>query len=128
MERYDISGILIGLRRSDYGFYVEIKMIGNIIYKDCVLALPILEDVIKRVYDPGIKILVDARKFSGSKVLTMWFDLLCSIKYCDKKFEKVAYLDRYGEKKISSKISATLLKGKIKSFDGYTNALKWLES
>jgi len=127
MQQYDSNGILVGLRQNEYGFYVEVKMIGKLVHKDYLFALPVVEDTLKRVYDPNIKILIDGRKLDESTSMTSWHNINIGMKYHKNEFSKLAYIGKRYHEKLLIRFSHWFTNGEIKFFDKYNDAVRWLE-
>lgn len=127
MQQYDSNGILVGLKRNEYGFYVEVKMIGKLLHKDYLLALPVLKDALGRVYDPEIKILVDGRKLNKRTSITSWHNINFGMKYHKNEFAKLAYIGKRYHEKLLVRFSHWFTNGDVEFFEKYKDAVRWLE-
>ena len=127
MQKYNKNGILVGLRRSEYGFLIEVKMMGELIHKDYALALPILENTIKRIYTPEIKILVDGRSLKNITSMTSWQNIHFGMKYHKNEFAKLAYIGQKCHEKLSLKFSSLFKNGELEFFEKHNDAVRWLE-
>lgn len=119
-------GISIGVNRINDNFYVGIKAIGKLTHEDYEFMTPVLEDALKEVKDPKIKVIFDGSEFEGWEARAAWDDFKLGLKH-DKDFYKIAFVGNKPWEKIAAKVGSWFIKGEIKYFEDYDEAVDWIE-
>ena len=120
-------GISIGINQLNDIFYIKMDLKGKLRHKDYELMIPIIEDTIKNVPQPKIKILVNALKLEGWEMQAMWDDLKFGLKH-NKEFKKIAYIGSKTWEEYGIKLSNWFTSGELKYFEDEVSAKKWLIS
>ena len=91
MQKYIEHGISIGINRVEDQFFIKLKIDGTLTHKDYKMMVPMIDNAIKGVNEPQIKLLVDALDFDGWEVQAIWDDLKFSLGHLEL-FTKIAFV------------------------------------
>lgn len=119
-------GISIGINQSNDNFYIRLDIKGTLSVEDYDIMIPIIEDTIKNVPHPKIKILVNGLDFDGWELKAAWEDLKFGLKH-NKEFKKVAYIGSRSWEEYGIKISNWFTSGQMQYFEDETSAKQWLK-
>ena len=119
-------GISIGVNRINDSFYVGIKAIGKLTHEDYEFMTPVLEDALKEVKAPKIKVIFDGTEFEGWNAHAAWDDFKLGMKH-NKEFSKIAFVGNKPWEKVAAKVGGWFVKGEIKYFEDYDAAVDWVE-
>ncbi len=119
-------GISIGINRINDNFYVGIKAIGTLTHNDYEFMTPVLEDALKEVKQPRIKVIFDATEFEGWEARAAWDDFKLGIKH-GKEFSKIAFVGNKRWEQLAAKVGSWFIRGEIKYFEDYDEAVDWIE-
>lgn len=119
-------GISMGMERTDGEFFLSIKPVGKLTHQDYEQLSPMLEDVIRNMKNPHVRVYIDITDFKGWEAKAMWDDLKLDVKY-DKVFDKIAIFG-HGSKmeKGLTRVSDWFMHGDVRFFDDSDDAMTWL--
>ncbi len=120
-------GLTFGITRYDGDFYMNIRIKGKLTHEDYQLMVPMLEQAIKDVKNPHIKVLVDMRKFKGWELRAAWDDMKLGIKH-NQEFSKIALLGNKNWEKLAAKVTNWFSCGEVEYFENKAKALSWLQN
>ncbi|NKB39232.1 MAG: STAS/SEC14 domain-containing protein [Gammaproteobacteria bacterium] len=106
---------------------MNISVIGKLKHEDYELMVPLLENAIKDVDQPHIKVLVDLRGFQGWELRAAWDDLKLGLKH-NREFSKIAMLGNKDWEKLAARITNWFSSGEISYFEDKFEALDWLQN
>ncbi len=118
-------GISIGINQINNIFYIKMEFKGTLTHKDYEIMIPIIEDTIKNVPHPKLKILVNALHLKGWELEAAWDDLKFGLKH-NKEFDKIAYVGTKTWEEYGVKLSSWFLSGEMKFFENEHSAKEWL--
>jgi len=121
------KGLSIGISLIDEDVYVELRAIGKLTHRDYEILVPMLEEAIKEVSDPSIKILVDAREFEGWEPRAAWDDVRLGMKY-RKEFSRIAIVGNKPWEKYAASVAKWFTSGDAQYFEDMDEALEWINS
>jgi len=127
MSKYIEHGISIGISRVNDIFFVKLTIDGTLKHSDYELMIPVIENAIKGVKEPKIKVLVDALNFNGWEVHALWDDLKFSLSHIEL-FTKIAFVGNKKWEEYAIKISNWFMIGDIEYFENIDDAINWLDS
>ncbi len=118
-------GVSIGISHIGEEFFLKIVVCGTLTHKDYEKMIPIVENALVGVKEPKIKVLVDAREFSGWDMRAAWDDLKFGLKH-NKEFTKLAFVGSKKWEEYSIKISNWFMSGEMRYFEDIDSASIWL--
>ena len=118
-------GFIVGLNRIDDEFIITMKAIGTLKDEDYKIMVPILDDLIKAVKDPKVKVFVDATDLEGWELKAGWDDFKFGLKH-GNEFSKIAFVGNKKWEEHAAKIGSWFFPGEIKYFESEPEALFWL--
>ncbi len=118
-------GISIGISRIENQFFIKLKIDGTLTHKDYEMMIPMINNAIKEIEQPKIKLLVDAQNFKGWEARALWDDLKFSIGHLEL-FTKIAFVGSRKLEDYAIKISNWFMIGDIEFFDNMKDALIWI--
>ena len=118
-------GISIGVERINDDFYIVIKAVGRLTHNDYTFMTPLLEESMKAVNQPEVKLLFDGTGFEGWEPRAAWDDFRLGMKY-GRRFSKVAMVGNKKWKKIAAVVGNWFMKGEMEYFEDYDAAIDWL--
>ncbi len=127
MSKYIEHGISIGISRVEDVFFMKLKIDGTLTHKDYEVMIPMIENAIKGVEEPKIKVLVDAINFNGWDAHSLWDDLKFGLSHI-KLFTKIAFVGNKKWEEYAIKISNWFMIGDIKYFENMDNAIVWINA
>ena len=119
-------GITVGINQISNTFYVKMDIKGTLTHQDYEIMIPIIEDTIKNVPHPKIKILVNGLDLDGWELKAAWEDLKFGLKH-NKEFKKVAYVGSRSWEEYGIKISNWFTSGQMQYFEDEMSAKQWLK-
>lgn len=119
-------GISVGINQNHDTFYIKMDIKGTLTLEDYEIMVPVIEDTIKNISHPKLKILVNAKDLDGWEFQAAWEDLKFGVKH-NKEFEKIAYVGHRSWEKYGMMISNWFIKGELQYFEDETKAKKWLK-
>ena len=120
-------GISIGINRVDDTFFIKLKINGTLTHQDYKMMIPMVENSIKDVSQPKVKLLVDAIDFDGWEVEALWDDLKFGLGHIEL-FNKIAFVGNKKWEEYAIKISNWFMIGDIEYFENMDDALNWINS
>ena len=120
-------GISVGINQHNETFYIKMSIKGTLTHEDYKIMIPVIEDTIKNVPHPKLKILVNALELDGWELEAAWDDLKFGLKH-NKEFEKIAYVGHKTWEEYGIKLSNWFVSGELKYFEGESSAKEWLLS
>ena len=126
MSEYIEHGISIGINRVNDLFFIKLTINGTLKHKDYELMVPLIENAIKGVKEPQIKLLVNAVDFNGWEAQAIWDDLKFSLGHLEL-FTKIAFVGNKQWEEYAVKISNWFMIGDIEYFEEIEKALIWLD-
>ena len=119
-------GISIGINRVDDEFLMTFKAVGKLTHEDYKVITPMIENALKGVNKPKIKMLFDITEFDGWEVRAIWDDFKIGLDI-GFNFDKIAIFGSHNKLiDYSVKVSSWFLKGSIKEFTSEQEAIDWL--
>ena len=118
-------GISIGINRVEDTFFIKLKINGTLTHEDYKMMLPMIENAIKDVEQPNIKVLVDAIDFDGWEMEALWDDLKFSLGHIEL-FNKIAFVGNKKWEEHAIKISNWFMIGDIEYFENIDDAINWI--
>ncbi len=125
MVEHKEHGISLGISRVDNTFFMKMKLIGTLTHEDYRVMIPMIENAIKGVENPKIKVLVDATEFNGWELRAAWDDLRFGLKHSDD-FDKIAFVGNKKWEEYGIKISNWFMGGEMKYFEDIEKAMEWI--
>ncbi|MEA3498249.1 MAG: STAS/SEC14 domain-containing protein [Campylobacterota bacterium] len=125
MSEYIEHGVSIGISRVGGNFFIKLKIDGTLTHEDYKLMVPMIEDAIKKVEEPKVKILIDAIDFEGWNTEALWDDLKFSLGHIEL-FEKIAFVGNKKWEEYAIKISNWFMIGDIEYFENMDDAIVWI--
>jgi hypothetical protein len=119
-------GLSYGISRINNDFFMNMKIVGKLTHADYEMMIPMLENSIKDVKDPNIKIIVDMTDFEGWEMRAAWDDLKLGIKH-NQEFSKIALIDNKKWEEVMAKVSNWFIGGEIQYFENRQDGLSWLD-
>jgi len=119
-------GISFGISRINNDFFMNMKIVGKLTHADYEMMIPMLENSIKNVRDPRIKIIVDMTDFEGWEMRAAWDDLKLGVKH-NHEFSKIALIGNKKWEEIMAKVSNWFIGGDIQYFENRQDGLSWLD-
>ena len=126
MQNYIEHGISIGIKRTKDNFFIKLKINGKLTHEDYEMMMPMIDNAIKGIEQPQIKLLVDAIDFDGWDAHAIWDDLKFSFGHIDL-FEKIAFVGNKKWEKYAIKISNWFMIGDVEFFDNINDAIDWID-
>ena len=127
MSDYTEHGIPVGINRVNDTFFIKLKINGKLTHEDYKLMIPIIENAIKGVEKPEIKVIVDAIDFDGWDMEALWDDLKFGLGHIEL-FDKIAFVGNKKWEEYAIKISNWFMIGDIEYFQNMDDARDWLNS
>ncbi|MCK5111475.1 MAG: STAS/SEC14 domain-containing protein [Arcobacteraceae bacterium] len=127
MSKYIEHGISIGVSRVGDVIFMKLKINGTLTHKDYELMIPMIENAIKSVKEPKIKVLVDAVNFNGWEAKALWDDLKFSLSHLEL-FAKIAFVGNKKWEEYAIKISNWFMIGDIQYFENMDDAIVWINT
>jgi len=118
-------GISIGINRVEDTFFIKLKINGTLTHEDYKMMLPMIENAIKDVEQPNIKVLVDAIDFDGWEMKALWDDLKFSLGHIEL-YNKIAFVGNKKWEEYAIKISNWFMIGDIEYFENIDDAINWI--
>jgi len=118
-------GIGITLKRLGKELIIELKMSGKLTHEDYQTFVPIIDRALKSFKDLEPCLLADMREFKGWKGRAAWDDMLFGLKH-RKAFKKVAVVGKKKWEEVATEMMKPLMKGKLRFFKDYDEAMAWL--
>ncbi len=125
MQKYTEHGISIGINRVEDQFFIKLKIDGTLTHKDYEIMIPMIDNAIKGIDHPQIKILVDALDFNGWDARAMWDDLKFGLSHFEL-FTKIAFVGDKKWEEHAVKIANWFMIGDIEYFDNMKDAIVWI--
>jgi len=119
-------GVSCGISRINNSFFMSIKIVGKLTHADYEMMVPMLENAIKDVKEPNIKVIVDMINFEGWEIRAAWDDLKLGIKH-NHDFSKIALIGNKKWEEVMAKVSNWFISGDIQYFDNRQDGLSWLD-
>ena len=123
--RMSRKGLSIGISLMDDDVYVELRAIGRLTHRDYEVLVPMLDEAIKEVPEPHIRILVDAREFEGWEPRAAWDDFRLGLKH-RKEFSKIAILGNKPWEKYVTTVARWFTSGDARYFEEMDEAIEWI--
>ncbi len=120
-------GLSIGINRIENNFFVKLTIEGTLTHEDYDVMLPMIENAIKGIDKPHIKLLVDATLFNGWELRAMWDDLKFGLTHLTL-FTKIAFVGHKKWEEYAIKISNWFMIGEIEYFETMDEALYWIHT
>ena len=127
MSDYTEHGISVGINRVNDTFFIKLKINGKLTHEDYKLMIPIIENAIKGVEEPEIKVIVDAIDFDGWDMEALWDDLKFSLGHIEL-FDKIAFVGNKKWEEYAIKISNWFMIGDIEYFQNMEDARNWINA
>ena len=127
MKKNINHGISIEITRAENSIFIKLQMNGKLTHQDYEVMIPMIENVIKGVKEPQIKIFIDAVNFDGWEVQALWDDLKFGIANL-QLFTKIAFVGNKKWEEYFIKISSYFMIGDIKYFEDIDKALTWINT
>lgn len=118
-------GISIGVHRINEEFYIAIKAVGRLSHDDYTFMTPVLEEAMKEVHQPSMKLFFDGTEFDGWEARAAWDDFRLGMKY-GSQFSKVAMVGNKKWEKMAATVGSWFIKGEMECFEDTDAALEWL--
>ena len=118
-------GISIGIERLDDDIWMSLSVAGKLTHADYELFVPMLEEAIKEVKQPQIKVLVDALEFEGWELRAAWDDFKLGLKH-GRQFSKIALVGNKPWEKLAAKLANWFIGGESQYFESVQEAVAWL--
>ncbi|MCK5293328.1 MAG: STAS/SEC14 domain-containing protein [Arcobacteraceae bacterium] len=125
MLEFNEHGISIGISRIDGTFFMKLTIDGTLKHSDFEIMTPLIENAIKGIDDPKIKVLVDARNFKGWEAQALWDDFKFGMEY-EELFTKIAFIGNKQWEEYSIKIANWFMITDIEYFENMKDAVNWL--
>ncbi|MEA3552953.1 MAG: STAS/SEC14 domain-containing protein [Campylobacterota bacterium] len=120
-------GISIGINRVDDTVFIKLKIDGTLTHEDYKMMTPMIENSVKGIEHPKVKVLVDALDFDGWEMEVLWDDLKFSLGHIEL-FNKIAFVGNKKWEEYAVKISNWFMIGDIEYFENMDDALNWINS
>ena len=127
MSNYTEHGISIGINRVNDTFFIKIKINGKLTHEDYKMMIPMVENAVKSVEKPEIKVLIDAIDFDGWEMEALWDDLKFSLGHIEL-FNKIAFVGNKKWEEHAIKISNWFMIGDIEYFENMDDAKNWINT
>ncbi len=118
-------GISIGVERINDDFYITVKAIGRLTHDDYTFMTPVLEEAMKEVKQPRVKLFFDGTEFEGWEPRAAWDDFRLGMKH-GNQFSKVAMVGNKKWEKLAAVVGSWFIKGEMEYFEDSSVALEWL--
>ena len=119
-------GLSYGISRINNDFFMNMKIVGKLTHADYEMIIPMLENSIKDVGDPNIKIIVDMTDFEGWEMRAAWDDFKLGVKH-NHEFSKIALIGNKKWEELMAKVSNWFISGDIQYFENRQDGLSWLD-
>lgn len=119
-------GLLIGIHRRHDDFFLRLVVTGKLTHEDYKIMVPMLENAIKGIAHPAIRVLVECRQFEGWELRAAWDDFKLGVKH-GSEFKKIAIVGDKPWEKAAAKVGSWFIAGEMKFFEDSGQALSWLE-
>lgn len=127
MSNYTEHGISIGINRVNDTFFIKIKINGKLTHEDYKMMIPMVENAVKSVEKPEIKVLIDAIDFDGWEMEALWDDLKFSLGHIEL-FNKIAFVGNKKWEEHAINISNWFMIGDIEYFENMDDAKNWINT
>ncbi len=127
MQKYKEHGISIGISRVKDNFFIKLKIAGTLTHADYKMMIPMIDNAIKGISKPQIKVLIDALKFEGWETRALWDDFKFGLGHLEL-FTKIAFVGNKKWEEYSIKISNWFMIGDIKYFQNMDDAVVWINT
>ena len=127
MQECSEHGISVGINKIEDIFFMKLKIDGVLTHKDYELMVPMIENAIKGVNEPQIKLLIDAVNFNGWETEALWDDLKFSLDHLEL-FSKIAFVGNKQWEEYAIKISNWFMIGDIEYFETMDDAINWINT
>lgn len=125
MSQYNEHTIAVGISRVNDTFFMKLKISGTLTHQDYELMIPMIENAVKSIENPDVKVLIDALDFNGWEARAMWDDLKFGLTHTEL-FTKIAFVGSKKWKEYAVKISNWFMIGNIEYFENIDEAILWL--
>lgn len=127
MKKEIEQGISIGINKSEDTFFIKLTINGRLTHEDYEIMIPMIENAIKGIDRPQIKLLVDALDFDGLDIHAIWDDIKFSLTHLEL-FKKIAFVGNKKWEKEAIKISNWFMIGDIEYFENMGDAIDWINT
>jgi len=118
-------GLSIGISRINKNLFLNFCVTGKLTHEDYKIITPMIDDAVKNIDNPSIKVLVDLREFEGWEPRAAWDDFQLGIKY-GRQFNKMAIVGNKTWEKMAASIGNWFTGGESAYFEDKESALLWL--
>jgi len=119
-------GISIGINRVNDEFLITFKAIGKLTHKDYEIITPMIENALKGINKPKVKMLVDIQDFNGWEARAAWDDFKIGVDI-GFDFDKIAIFGSHNKLiDYTVKVSSWFLNESIQEFTSEKEAIDWL--
>ncbi len=118
-------GFTVGLNRIEEQYILTIKVVGTLKDEDYKVMVPILDNIIRSIKNPKVKVFVDGLDLDGWEIKAAWDDLKFGLKH-GNDFSKIAFLGNKKWERLSAKIGSWFYPGEMKYFENEAEAIYWL--
>lgn len=124
---HTIHGISVGIERHHQQMMVVMKASGTLTHEDYQNITPMLIGAFQAIEQPKIKILVDITDFDGWELRAAWDDFRLGLEL-GTDIDKIAIYGHKSWQDMAAKIGAWFIKGEMRAFEQYQDAIDWISS
>jgi hypothetical protein len=126
MKNSKEHGINIGIKRVDNNFFIKLEAIGMLTHEDYKIMVPMIENAIKGIQHPELKVLFDGTNFDGWETRAMWDDLKFGLSHIGS-FTKIAFVGKNDWEQTAIKIANWFsIVDDIRYFKNLDEAYEWI--
>ncbi len=118
-------GLSIGIERVGDRLFMYLRAQGKLTHKDYEVITPMIDNALKGVKEPKVKVFFDVMEFNGWEAAAAWDDFKLGLKY-GNEFDKIVVYGNKKWQKLAAKVGSWFTKGEIKFFEDEDRALSWL--
>ena len=120
-------GIFVGISRVGDVFLLKMKAVGVLTHNDYKVMIPVIENAIKGVEQPNIKVLFDATEFEGWEIRAAWDDFKFGVNHLNQ-FSKMAVVGHKKWHEYIVKIANWfMISSEVEYFSDLNKASAWIE-
>lgn len=121
----DVHGINVDVECIDDQFFVTVKATGTLTHDDYVEMTPVIDEALKTINTPKVRVLVDMTDFEGWEFRAAWDDFKFGLSH-GSDFERIALYGHQDWQLSAAKVGSWFIGGEIRSFEDHDDAVHWL--